>query len=222
VCQSLVDTHGVTCAMADYHYSQDLGGCCNGTDCPAAYAAQAREVVAAVARLRDLGHAGPLYLGGHSAGGHLAVLLSLLWHQYAAPGQASPAGFFGAEGIYNVSQWDAYDETRWQSRFHCDTRQAFGRAGHSGWLQGSPSHDARARAPLGPILLVHSPQDDWVQAAQAKNLFPVLQPAADGRSHTLDVHGACAMGEHEDVIRGPSAIRLAACIAKLVASTPLR
>lgn len=214
VCHSLVTSHGITCAMADYRYSQDLGGCCNATDCPPTYRDQATEVVAAIARLRELGFTGPLYLGGHSAGGHLAVLLALEWGRFAAA-QAAPEGYFGVEGIYNVSQWDEYDQQRWGSRFHCQTRQAFGLRPAGNWRAGSPTLVAPTSAPAGPVLLVHSRQDDWVQAAQAADLFPRLKPSPDGRAHSLDVNGSCAEGEHEDVLKGPSAVLLADCIARL-------
>ena len=44
-----------------------------------------RAVVAAVARLRDRGHHGPVVLAGHSAGAHLAAMATLVHDQPSAP-----------------------------------------------------------------------------------------------------------------------------------------
>jgi len=222
VCQNLATLHSIHCATADYPYSQNLGGCCNATaDCPAAFVEQARAAVSAVAALRTAGLSGPVYLGGHSAGGHLAALLAMEWAQYAPKQSPPPAGFFGVEGIYNVSLWDSYDCVRWDSRFHCATRQAFGAlpAHASEWLRGSPAWLARSATPAGPLLLVHSPGDDWVQETQATDLFAALQPPANGRTHRLDTAGVCANGEHPEVLVGGSALKLAACIAQLAKPT---
>ena len=111
--------------------SQSLGGCCtNATACKETYIEQARQVVGALAQLSVTSGVpmDQIYLGGHSAGGHLALLLALRWQHYAGPmgyGPRPPAGFIGVEGIYNATSWAAYDRTRWASEFACQTKQAF-------------------------------------------------------------------------------------------------
>ena len=47
------------------------------------------------------------FLGGHSAGAHLAALLNLQWQNYAG-GRAAPCGFIGIDGIYDLDRWSAY------------------------------------------------------------------------------------------------------------------
>jgi acetyl esterase/lipase len=235
VCQALVDGHNVSCATADYSYSQSLGGCCtNATACKETYSEQARQVVAAMAQLSETSGIplDQIFLGGHSAGGHLALLLALRWQEFAGPmgyGDSSPAGFIGIEGIYNATSWAAYDKTRWTSEFACQTKQAFGfPADDSGappgtdsnaYERGSPTSLARSGLrPKGPVLLVHSPQDDWVQASQSAELFPLLKPWHSGTPspagpsfgvHMIDNSGECVHGEHPAVLQGRSAVTLA-------------
>jgi acetyl esterase/lipase len=101
VCHSLVAGHGIACVTADYTYSQDLGGCCDRASCEETYSQQAMQAVAAVAATSSLleGVApSQVYIGGHSAGGHLALLLATAWHSYA-PGVVPPAGYIGVEGV---------------------------------------------------------------------------------------------------------------------------
>jgi acetyl esterase/lipase len=174
----------------------------------------AAELQAALASLRAMPcvDAEAVMLAGHSAGGHLAAWLALNWESTGSP-EPPPLAFGGVEGIYNASVWDAYQVSRWRSDFHCADWQTFGdRAVHpGGWLAGSPTARAKLAPPAGPVLLVHSPGDDWVQRAQASQLFSRLQPPARGR-HRLDTSGACVQGEHPAVLRGASAFTLAQCM----------
>jgi hypothetical protein len=130
--------------------------------------------------------------------------------------------------IFNASLWDAYDESRWAEQFRCQTRQAFGQREPgapvpASWLAGSPVHLAELPGAVpvaGPVLLIHSPEDDWVQAAQATQMFAALQPLATApqatAAHRIDTEGACARGQHPAVLTGASAVMLSACIADLV------
>jgi hypothetical protein len=98
---------------------------------------------------------------------------------------SAPAGVVGIEGIYNISLWETYDSDRWHGQFRCATRKAFGSptVDPQGWQDGSPTFLARTQGlsvsyriqsmstilyfvSQVPGLLVHSPQDDWVQASQ--------------------------------------------------------
>ena len=70
-------------------------------------------------------------------------------------------------------------------------------------------------AAVGPMLLIHSPQDDWVQGAQAQQMFDAVggnNGSAQWRNR-LDLTGECVHGEHPAVLTGESAKTLAACIA---------
>ena len=189
VCTAIASRHGLPCAAADYHYSQDLGGCCTETshNCTETYDLQAREIVyAVVTAAAKMGvKTSSIYLGGHSAGGHLSALLAFTWQQHAPLGLLPPAGFFGVEGIYNASLWDGYDKSRWASEFACQTRQTFGCSDLSSqsWTAGSPvSLATGGLAAAGPMLLIHSPSDDWVQSEQAKSMFAALPQLATGES----------------------------------------
>jgi acetyl esterase/lipase len=212
-----------------------------------AQAAQVRAALAAL-RARPGVDGSRVLLGGHSAGGHLAAWLSLNWGKGAAAAAAAaaaaspaassaasaaasaassaaaapPLAFAGVEGIYNASLWDAYQAFRWKGGFHCADWQCFGDpAAHwaDGWLAGSPVVQAAAGvAPAGPVLLIHSPQDDYVQSEQARALYAALGPPASGAgAHRLDVGGACVSGEHPAVLEGGSAATLAQCMLTFLA-----
>ena len=214
VCAALA-THRIACATVDYPYSQDLGGCCSpATGCNQTYSQQARNLAAAVAQASSMvPGVNQVMLGGHSAGGHLALLLALRWADFAPTRLRAPDAYIGVEGIYDASLWDAYDESRFAGRFRCQTRQAFGEPSpNPAWVSGSPTAIAAARPPSGSALLLHSPEDDYVQPQQAVNLFSVLKAPPNGM-HRLDTTGACVRGEHEDVIKGASARKLADCIS---------
>ena len=109
VCTAIASQHGVPCASADYLYSQDLGGCCNasspggggggGGGCAETYSKQAGQAAAAVAAVSAAVKVptGRIFLGGHSAGGHLSLLLAMRWGLYAGGIAEPPAGYFGIE-----------------------------------------------------------------------------------------------------------------------------
>ena len=239
VCTAVVSLSNGTvgCATADYHYSQDLGGTCRAAGA-ATFTKQAGEVLAALTTLGAQQGVDQtrIMLAGHSAGGHLAAWLALNWppsravtsfaRSAAVPAHAllpRPLGFAGVEGIYNASLWDAYQRgARWQGEFDCADRQAFGDPNvdpHS-WVAGSPVARAEAGvAPAAPLLLVHSPGDDWVEISQAAQLFAVLRPPMTGQAakQRLDIQGACAAGEHPQVLQGASAGLLARCMLQFFA-----
>ena len=100
---------------------------------------------------------------------------------------------------------------------HCSTVQAFC-ADLPAWDRGSPSLYALHATPIAPLLLIHSMQDDWVQASQATQLYDRLKPSGGGGS-VLDVKGRCVFGQHEDVLSGKSAAMLATCILQFAAAT---
>jgi len=215
VCTVLASSHGVACATIDYTYSKDLGGCCSELTCNETYSRQASALASAVAHASTSTSHGfdEVMLGGHSAGGHLSLLLSLRWSDYA-PGVKVPDGFFGCEGIYNVSLWDDYDEAKFEGRYRCQNREAFGMPAFSpAWTSGSPTSLAVASAPAGPSLVIHSPGDDYVQQRQAIDLIAALKPPPHGK-HQLDIAGVCVQGQHEDVLTGASAKDLAECLAR--------
>lgn len=219
VCTALATEQAVACATVDYPYSQDLGGCCIEDDprCNETVTRQAGSLARAFARATALLPAQAHLLGGHSAGGHLALLLSMRWAELAPAQSAPPDGFVGVEGIYNASLWDAYDEAHFKGRFRCPTRQAFGEpAENPDWRANSPTAVAAQAAPVGPCMLLHSPGDDYVQVQEAVALYEVLKPAPGGVPHRIDIAGGCVQGEHEDVLEGASAQSLARCMAQMV------
>ena len=266
VCWYLAANHGIPCASVDYQYSDALGGCCGGAECPSTYGVQGKQAAAAAVAVEayarshySSGGGGggggspdgsngkgnattsdmdsynrlPVLVSGHSAGGHLAVLLALKWADLAPPGAKTtpPHAFIGIQGIYDAAMWDAYDADMWGGGFACATKQAFGGggAGSAEWQAGSPTVLAATLAPAGPLLLVHSPGDTWVQMRQAEALYAALkQPAfgegggagadadaAQGQEHQIDTAGKCGAGQHPSVIQSASAADLAACMAAM-------
>jgi len=137
LCTSIVaqSGHRYACASLDYRLSPDLGGTCSPPGSPT-YRSQVDDMAAAYAWLQHNAAAHGLdpnrmYVGGHSAGGHLGHLLNLRWSAFSAgpcgaAGCAPPAGAIGFEGIYDVYAWDAHDRGRWGATFACATRAAFG------------------------------------------------------------------------------------------------
>lgn len=218
VCTSLADDHAVDCIAADYKYSQDLGGCCSSPQrCRETYSKQAREFVQAIAKTVEVTGLGyeHVFVGGHSAGGHLALLLALSWHNIS--GGPAPAGFFGVEGIYNASLWGRYDATHWQGHYACQTRQSFGDNPDSlTWKTGSPTFLAADNAPAASTLLIHSPADDWVQSTQTTALHAALKVPENAGQNSIDVDGVCVSGQHPDVLNGKSARALARCLVKML------
>lgn len=222
VCQALAANHNVSCATADYHYSQDLGGCCqtnSSINCTETFSLQAKEVISALMTTSVITGV-PIHriiLGGHSAGGHLSVLLAMAWDSFAPQSVKPPRAFVGVEGIYNASLWDFYDSVHWQNKFECQTRQTFGESNTSqSWLEGSPVWLAKQQGTIsaGPMLLIHSPQDDWVQTLQTKQMFDALHSPVN----KLDLDGRCVGGQHPDVLTGQSAVKLAKCIVNFASA----
>ncbi len=233
--------HRYACASLDYRLSRDLGGACSppGT---ATYRSQVEDMAAAYAWLQHNAAAHGLdpkrmYVGGHSAGGHLGHLLNLRWSAFAAgpcgaSGCAPPAGAVGFEGIYDVYAWDAYDRARWGASFACATRAAFGapptvtpacvEAGTKDpcWDEGSPRVLAEragklGAAPAGNALVIHSPGDDWVDVGEATAFGKAFAAAFPGKGIVVETGGKCATGEHNDVLSEAS---LAGCIVRFIAS----
>jgi acetyl esterase/lipase len=116
----------------------------------------------AAAHARDFGGAGErLYLMGHSAGAHLAALLSLDPRYFAACGRAAPrvAGMIGLSGPYDfLPLLDA------------DVQDMFGPP--QIYPQSQPINYVRAGAP--PMLLIQGLKDDTVRPKNAINLAAAL------------------------------------------------
>ena len=243
LCEGIVQASSgaLACASINYRLSDDLGGSCQGVGVDT-YLDQARDFAAAVVSLQDQAETHGLdparmVLGGHSAGGHLAALLELRWAALApacaGPGDCpAPIAALGFEGIYDIAAWDAYDASYWNGQFACATRKAFGAPpdapspcldqdlGMPCWEAGSPRDLAEhsqdlGLAPLGPILLIHSPADDWVDLAEATQFAATMSAAFP----TLDVQavtdGSCGSGRHNDILGEPE---LASCIASFAQS----
>ena len=212
----------IACASIDYRLSDALGGVCTGTGVDT-YREQLGDFANAYATLQSVSGTYRLdpekmYVGGHSAGAHLAHTLNLRWSEFAPscdqPGGCPAAiGAIGLEGIYDIPAWNEYDMTRWQSSFACATRKAFGAPGASPaacidaglgercWDAGSPRFlaDNATRlgiSPVGDALLVHSPGDDWVDIADTSNFGNALDAAFDGISVVTDDQGICASSQH--------------------------
>ncbi len=233
--------HRYACASIDYRLTMDLGGTCTPPGA-ATYASQVADLAAAYAWIQKNAAAHALdpkkvYVGGHSAGGHLAHVLNLRWSAFApgacgAGGCPPPAGAIGFEGIYDVYAWDAYDQAHWSGSFACATRTAFGApptvtppcldpaAKAPCWDVGSPRVLAQkaaqlGAAPAGNALVVHSPGDDWVDLGEATAFGSAFASAFPGKGLVVETAGKCATGEHEDVIAEPS---LAGCIVRFMGS----
>eukprot|EP00730_Choanoeca_flexa_P000869 TRINITY_DN10374_c0_g1_i1.p1 TRINITY_DN10374_c0_g1~~TRINITY_DN10374_c0_g1_i1.p1 ORF type:complete len:255 (+),score=29.65 TRINITY_DN10374_c0_g1_i1:278-1042(+) len=214
LCEALVESSGntVACATADYSYSQDLGGCCQDNCTTAAYKLQLAQVQAAFQVVDEWQGIDPqrVTFGGHSAGAHLAWMLALAypdsWYE--------PVAVIGLEGVYNVSMWASYDHTRWHDQFHCATIKAFGSpsACPTCWINGSATHLARQGDFKMFGFLIHSPEDDWVQASQTSQLHAIMAEVYPDAPVKMDVDGRCAKGQHEDMLHGDSARMLARCI----------
>ncbi|MFV8756300.1 alpha/beta hydrolase [Nannocystaceae bacterium ST9] len=212
------------CASIDYRLSQELGGTCAGGG-PDTYEGQLADFAAAFARLQvdaDMYGLDParMFVGGHSAGGHLAQVLNLRWSEFAAPcnGDCPPAiAAIGIEGIYDIPAWNAYDQSFWNGTFACATRKAFGDApgspqacvdadfGLPCWHAGSATHladhaDELGISPVGNALMIHSPGDDWVDIAEASTLAAALDSAFPGIIAIVAIDGTCAAGNHNGLL----------------------
>lgn len=231
----------VACASINYRLSDSLGGSCEDEPGVDAYRGQLQDFAAALSRLQAeagaLGlDAGAMWVGGHSAGGHLALSLDLRYAAFAGacpgPGSCSaPRGAIGFEGIYDLAIWDAYDASHWNGQFQCATRKAFGAPpdaaapcidadlGRPCWEAGSPrvlaeQHESLGIEPAGPALLIHSPGDDWVDVAEAIELEAAWLEAFPEVEIVRDTQGACATGRHNELLGQPT---LADCIIDFVA-----
>jgi acetyl esterase/lipase len=242
LCRQIVKQSGNTlaCASIDYRLSQDLGGSCTGTG-TASYAGQVGDMALAFSFLQQNAnqHAldpGNMFVGGHSAGAHLAQILNLRWHEFVqtCSGQngCKPArGVIGIEGIYDITAWNSYDNTFWEGRFNCATRKAFGapgpspaacmepRSGQRSWDWGSPlwlvqNAGGFAITPVADSLLVHSPEDNWVDKSEAINYTTALEAAFPESDIVVSTDGSCGRGQHNDVLAD---VALADCIAGFVA-----
>lgn len=229
----------LACATIDYRLSDALGGSCMGG--PATYEDQLRDFAAAVVLLQQDADVHGLareavHVGGHSAGGHLALSLALRWPTFTATCDPltcpAPRGAIGIEGIYDIAAWDAYDQSFWNGTFACATRKAFGDPPGSPsacidadtqlpcWSIGSPTYLAGQADTLGltsttASLLIHSPDDDWVDFAEATALGDALALAFPRNPRFVAVDGSCGVGSHDAVLVDPA---LTSCVLAFVAS----
>ncbi len=123
----------------------------------------------AEAHARDYGaREDGLYLMGHSAGAHMAALLTLDTRYFtAAGGQPTIAGLIGLSGPYDFLPFT--DD---------DTRDMFGPPAR--YAESQPINFARADAP--PALLVHGLSDSTVWPKNTRNLATALH------AHGVPVH----------------------------------
>jgi acetyl esterase/lipase len=135
---------------------------------------------AARAALWATGHAGEfgadaqhLYLMGHSAGAHLAALVTLDPRYFLAVGQPAPpiAGVIGLSGPYDFLPL-----------IEADVQDMFGPPAN--YPDSQPINFVRADAP--PMLLVHGIRDDTVWPKNSRNLATAL--AARGVPVTLKLY----------------------------------
>lgn len=241
LCKNIVAKSGnrIACASIDYRLSQDIGGECNGTGIDT-YREQVRDMVQAYSLLQENAAVhgidpAQMFVGGHSAGGHLAQVLNLRWSEFAQKCKTpedcpAPRGAIGLEGIYSIPAWNDYDVNFWEGRFACATRKAFGSPGPTppasmdaglqqrAWDAGSPTWLANhpeilAAKPAGDVLLIHSTGDDWVDSAEAGTLGDALLKSFPQIKVSVKTDGSCAVGQHNDMLEEPE---LADCISRFV------
>lgn len=244
LCRNIVShSNGtIACASIDYRLSQDLGGECTGTG-KATYLDQVSDMALAYSWLQQNAahyeiNMHRMFIGGHSAGGHLAQVLNLRWTEFTGACESdqtcpAPLGAIGLEGIYNIPAWDEYDRSFWEGRFECTTRKAFGAPGPSPaacldpgtdkrcWDMGSPAWLTENAGELGikpvaDVLLVHSSGDDWVDIAEAENLGRQMHKAYSEIDVLVKTDGSCASGQHNDML---SEAALAVCIIEFVSGS---
>ncbi len=114
-----------------------------------------------------------LYLMGHSAGAHLAAMVTLDPRYFAAAGQSAPhiAGVIGLSGPYDFLPL-----------LEPDVQDMFGPPPL--YPQSQPINFVRSDAP--PMLLVHGLQDDTVRPKNSRNFAAALQ--AVGAPVTLKLY----------------------------------
>jgi acetyl esterase/lipase len=234
LCENVIEiSRGtIACASINYRLSGSLGGVCEGAGVDT-YMQQLADFAAAHALLQAQARTHGLdptrmLVGGHSAGAQLAHTLNLRWSEFTS---MAPAGAIGFEGIYDIPGWDAYDAQIWNGQFICATRRAFGGAPDSGspcidaqhqapcWLLGSPTYlaeqaGALGLGPVGDVLLVQSPGDDWVDVAQVPSFAAAMSAAFPGLEVVSSIDGSCGQGSHDGVLSDPA---LAGCIVNFVA-----
>jgi len=150
-----------------------------------------------------------VYLMGHSAGAHMAVLVTLDTRYFAATGHPVPpiAGVIGLSGPYDfLPLLDA------------DVRDMFGPPVN--YPDSQPINFVRSDAP--PMLLVHGMQDDTVWPKNSRNLATAL--AAHGVAVDLKLYPRCG---HADTVaalslpargRAPTLADLAAFVSRPASS----
>ncbi len=147
----------------------------------------ARAAVWAAAHGRDYGaDAKRLYLMGHSAGAHMAALVTLDPRYFAATGQPVPtvAGVIGLSGPYDFLPL-----------LEADVKDMFGPP--QNYPDSQPINFVRADAP--PMLLVHGLKDDTVWPKNSRNLASAL--TARGVPVTLKLYPHL---EHADTVAAMS------------------
>jgi acetyl esterase/lipase len=124
--------------------------------------------------------AASLYLMGHSAGAHLAALVTLDPRYFANAGQAAPriAGVIGLSGPYDFLP--LLEE---------DVQDMFGPP--SNYPDSQPINFVRSGAP--PMLLVHGSRDDTVWPKNSRNLATALR--ARGVPVTLKLYPKLLHGD---------------------------
>lgn len=127
----------------------------------------ARAALWAMAHARDYGvEAARVYLMGHSAGAHIAVLLALDARYFAAAGHAaSPIAAPPIAGVIGLS--GPYD---FLPLLDADVRDIF--SPPENYPQSQPINYVRPGAP--PMLLVHGMRDDTVWPKNSRNLATAL------------------------------------------------
>ncbi len=134
----------------------------------------ARAALWAVARAGDFGgDRQRIYLMGHSAGAHMAALLTLDPRYFTATGQPLPqiAGVIGLSGAYDFLPL-----------LEADVQDMFGPP--QNYHESQPINFVRAGAP--PMLLVHGLDDATVRPGNSRNFAAALR--ACGASATLKLY----------------------------------
>jgi acetyl esterase/lipase len=147
----------------------------------------ARAALWAVAHAGEYGaKAQRLYLMGHSAGAHMAALVTLDPRYFAATGEPVPAisGVIGLSGPYDFLPL-----------LEDDVKDMFGPP--QNYPDSQPINFVRADAP--PMLLVHGLKDDTVWPKNSRNLASAL--VAHGVSVTLKLYPHL---EHADTVAAMS------------------
>jgi acetyl esterase/lipase len=146
---------------------------------------------------------GRLYLMGHSAGAHLAALVTLDPRYFAAAGRPAPiiAGVIGLSGPYDFLPL-----------LEADVQDMFGPPPR--YAESQPINFVRPDAP--PMLLVHGLMDDTVRPKNSRNLAAALR--AHGVPVTLKLYPKLA---HADTVaalsiaargRAPTLVDIAAFV----------